>query len=159
MTEQLHFHFSLSCIGEGNGNPLQCFCLENPMDGGACWAAVYGVTQSQTRLRRLSSSSSSKESLVGKSKQNKNILFQLSYILPPWNFHYFMFYSNAGTHGFFFKKLTNYFSWLHHMVYRNSPIRDWTQAPEVKVWSLNYWPTREVSHISYCLSLLFSEYS
>ena len=50
MTEQLHFCFSLSCIGEGNGNPLQCSCLENPRDGGAWWAAVYGVTQSQTRL-------------------------------------------------------------------------------------------------------------
>ena len=59
-TEQLHFHFSLSCIGEGNGNPLQCSCLENPRDGGACWAAVYGVAaQSRTRLKRLSSSSSS----------------------------------------------------------------------------------------------------
>ena len=57
-TEQLHFHFSLSCIGEGNGNPLQCSCLENPRDGGAWWAAVYGVTQSWTRLKRLSSSSS-----------------------------------------------------------------------------------------------------
>ena len=54
-TEQLHFHFSLSCIGEGNGNPLQCSCLENPRDGGAWWAAVYGVTQSWIRLRRLSS--------------------------------------------------------------------------------------------------------
>ena len=51
MTERLHFHFSLSCIGEGNGNPLQCSCLENPRDGGAWWAAVYGVTQSQTRLK------------------------------------------------------------------------------------------------------------
>ena len=58
-TEQLHFHFSLSCIGEGNGNPLQCSCLENPRDRGAWWAAVYGVAQSQTRLKRLSSSSSS----------------------------------------------------------------------------------------------------
>ena len=48
MTEQLHFHFSLSCIGEGNGNPFQCSCLENPRDGGAWWAAVYGVAQSQT---------------------------------------------------------------------------------------------------------------
>src|SRR5574341_604600 len=56
--EQLHFHFSLSCIREGNGNPLQCPCLENPRDGGAWWAAVYGVTQSRTRLKRLSSSSS-----------------------------------------------------------------------------------------------------
>ena len=56
MTEQLHFHFSLSDTGEGNGNPLQCSCLENPRDGGAWWAAVYGVAQSRTRLKRLSSS-------------------------------------------------------------------------------------------------------
>ena len=55
-TDRLHFHFSLSCIGEGNGNPLQCSCLENPRDGGACWAAIYGVAQSWTRLKRLSSS-------------------------------------------------------------------------------------------------------
>ena len=61
-TEQLHFHFSLSCIGEGNGNPLQCSCLENPRDGGAWWAAVYGVAKSRTRLKRLSSSSSSSSS-------------------------------------------------------------------------------------------------
>ena len=54
-TERLHFHFSLSCIGEGNGNPLQWSCLENPRDGGAGWAAVYGVAQSWTRLKRLSS--------------------------------------------------------------------------------------------------------
>ena len=60
-TERLHSHFSLSCIGEGNGNPLQCSCssLENPRDGGAWWAAIYGVAQSQTRLKQLSSSSSS----------------------------------------------------------------------------------------------------
>ena len=57
-TERLNFHFSLSCIGEGNGNPLQCSCLENPRDRGAWWAAVYGVAQSQTQLKRLSSSSS-----------------------------------------------------------------------------------------------------
>ena len=49
-TEQLHFHFSLSCIGEGNGNPVQCSCLENPRDRGAWWAAVYGVAQSWTQL-------------------------------------------------------------------------------------------------------------
>ena len=57
-TERLHFHFSLSCTGEGNGNPLQCSCLETPRDGGAWWAAVYGVAQSWTRLKWLSSSSS-----------------------------------------------------------------------------------------------------
>ena len=54
-TEQLHFHFSLSCIGEGNGNPLQCSCLENPRDRGAWWAAIYGVAQSRTGLKWLSS--------------------------------------------------------------------------------------------------------
>ena len=57
-TERLHFQLSLSCIGEGNGNPLQCSCLENPRDRGAWWAATCGATQSQTRLKRLSSSSS-----------------------------------------------------------------------------------------------------
>ena len=57
-TQRLHFHFSLSCIGEGNGNPLQCSCLENPRDRGAWWASIYGVAQSRTRLKRLSSSSS-----------------------------------------------------------------------------------------------------
>ena len=63
-TEQLHFHFSLSCIGEENGNPLQCSCLENPRDGGAWWAAVCGVAQSRTRLKRLSNSSSSTKKLL-----------------------------------------------------------------------------------------------
>ena len=58
MTEWLPFQFSLSCIGNGNGNPLQCSCLENPRDGGARWAAVYGVAQSWTRLKWLGSSSS-----------------------------------------------------------------------------------------------------
>ena len=69
-TERVHFHFSLSCIGEGNGNPFQCSCLENPRDGGAWWAAVYGVAQSRPRLKRLSSSSSSVDS---------NILFSENY--------------------------------------------------------------------------------
>ena len=57
LTERLHFHFSLSCIEEGNGNPLQCSCLENPRDRGAWWVDVYGITQSWTQLKRLSSSS------------------------------------------------------------------------------------------------------
>ena len=71
-TERLHFHFSLSCIGEGDGNPLQCSCLENPRDGGAWWAAVYGAAQSQTQLMWCSSSSSSTdyhEDLVIKSNR------------------------------------------------------------------------------------------
>jgi len=68
-----HFHFSLSCIGEGNGNPLQCSCLENPRDGGAWWSAIYGDPQSRTRLKRLSSSSSSIELLLK--------------ILSPWYIH------------------------------------------------------------------------
>ena len=63
MTEQLHFHSSLSCIGGGNGNPLQCSCLENPRAGGAWWAAVYGAAQSQTQLKRLSSSSSNSSTI------------------------------------------------------------------------------------------------
>ena len=64
-TERLHFHFSLSCIGEGNGNPLQCSCLENPRDRRAWWAAVYGVAQSRTRLKWLSSSSSIEMLMAG----------------------------------------------------------------------------------------------
>ena len=68
-TERLPFHFSLSCIGEGNGNPLQCSCLKNPRDGEAWWAAVYGVAQSRTRLKQLSSRSS-KSSLVAQLVKN-----------------------------------------------------------------------------------------
>ena len=72
-TERLHFHFSLSCIGEGNGSPLQCSCLENPRDGGAWWAAVYGVAQSRTWLQWLGSSSNI---YIGSS-------FPISLPLPP----------------------------------------------------------------------------
>ena len=71
MTERLHFHFSLSRIGEGNGNPLQCSCLENPRDGGAWWAAVYGVAQSWTLLKQLSSSSIGNTSYI-------NVLWQVT---------------------------------------------------------------------------------
>ena len=79
-TERLHFHFSLSCIGEGNGTPLQCSCLENPRDGGAWWAAVYGVTQSRTQLKWLSSSSSSKHILRLNIKRLRNTA------TCPWGF-------------------------------------------------------------------------
>ena len=65
MTERLPFHFFLSCTGEGNGNPLQCSYLKNPRDGGAWWAAVSGVSQSWTRLKWFSSSSSGSSMPVG----------------------------------------------------------------------------------------------
>ena len=71
-TEWLHFHFSLSCIGEGNGNPLQRSCLENPRDGGAWWAAIYGVSQSRTWLKWLSSSSSWQGFILGLSQSSVN---------------------------------------------------------------------------------------
>ena len=76
-TEQLHFHFSLSCIGEGNGNPLQCSCLENPRGRASWWAAVYGVTESRTRLKRLGSSSSG---YIG--RQNPGPGAKITYIFP-----------------------------------------------------------------------------
>ena len=88
MTEQLHF--SLSCFGEGNGNPIQCSCLENPRDGAAWWAAVYGVAQSRTRLKRLSSSS------IHFQKQAAKRCFHLIlYILEGMGVHK---YKPANTH-------------------------------------------------------------
>ena len=79
-TERLHFHFSLSRIGEANGDPLQCSCLENPRNGGAWWAAVYGVAQSHTRLKWLSSSSSSSggPKTIGISKLFQILFWNLS---------------------------------------------------------------------------------
>ena len=84
MTERLHFHFSLSCTGEGKGNPLQCSCLENPRDSRAWWAAVYGVAQSQTQLKRFSSSSSSSK------------LSKLGEIFLKHGFHYFGGFFSPG---------------------------------------------------------------
>ena len=81
-TERLHFHFLLSGIGEGNGNPLQCSCLENPRDGGAWWAAVYGVTHSRTRLKRLSSSSSGSTKQHTAAKENWAFLINWCVHLP-----------------------------------------------------------------------------
>ena len=72
MSERLHFHFSLSCTGEGNGNPLQCSCLENPRDGGAWWAAIYGVSQSRTQLKRLSSSSRDCHTELSRKEKDKD---------------------------------------------------------------------------------------
>ena len=81
-TERLHFHFSLSCIGEGNGNPLQCSCLENPRDGEAWWAAVYRVARSRTRLKRLSSSSSK---IIASPEKGNHI--SLSLLPSDYNLH------------------------------------------------------------------------
>ena len=92
-TDRLHFHFSLSCLGEGNGNPLQCSCLENPRDGGAWWAAIYGVAQSRTWLKWLSSSSSS-------------ILLFSSPVIPLLNL-------------FLPKRQTYFFKEMHIYVYTN----------------------------------------
>jgi len=92
-TERLHFHFSLSRIGEGNGNPLQCSCLENPRDGGAWWAAVYGVAQSRTQLRLLSSSRSSSDPIKCRGGTgDSSFLMSFSHILSlfVWScVHYF----------------------------------------------------------------------
>ena len=97
-TEWLHFYFSLSCIGEGNGNQLQCSCLENPGDRGDWWAAVYGVAQSQTRLKRLSSSSSChnwREKHIALVVQTMNDFPVLSPLhLTPWS-HFVVKYSRG----------------------------------------------------------------
>ena len=85
-TEHLHFHFSLFCIRGGNGNPLQCSCLENPRDRGAWWAAIYRVAQSRTWLKRLSSSSSSSAVSWGcghlKGGPVLKVCFQVAHSLP-----------------------------------------------------------------------------
>ena len=85
MTEWLHFHFSLSQIGEGNGNPLQCPCLVNPMNGGAWWAAVYVVTESRTRLKQLCSSIYGCENWTIKKAECRRID---AFELWCWRYHY-----------------------------------------------------------------------
>ena len=83
-TEQLHFHFSLSCTGEGNGNPLQCSCLENPRDKGAWWPAIYGVAQSWTRLKQLSSSSSRELDMIAAIFLNlMRLVFMAQHVIYP----------------------------------------------------------------------------
>ena len=87
MTERLHFHFSLSCIGEGNGNPLHCSCLENPRDEGAWWAAVYGVAQSRTRLKWLSSSSLNQGHVLPATSYRSALHLLLDLWLCKWNMY------------------------------------------------------------------------
>ena len=105
-TERLHFHFPLSCIGEGNGNPLQCSCLENPRDRGAWWAAVYGVAQSRTRLKWLSSSSSEDSrfrifSLLIKSGLPEESCCLEDFLSTKWDMNNFRFkkYTKAHING------------------------------------------------------------
>ena len=90
-TERLHFHFSLSCFGEGNGSPLQCSCLENPRDRGAWWAAIYGVAQSRPRLKRLSSSSSSRTENLGTLDMDT-----ISFQVKLWTFFNFIYEVNLA---------------------------------------------------------------
>ena len=103
-TEQLPFHFSLSCTGEGNGNPLQCSCLENSGDRGAWWAAVYGVAQNWTRLKRLSSSSSSIACRIlvprpGTEFYTPGMKHQVIITGPPDNFHVKGFFRTFHIYG------------------------------------------------------------
>ena len=86
-TERLHFHFSLSCIGEGNGNPLQHTCLENPRDGGAWWAAACGVAQSRTRLEQRGSSSNSKKVKVSITQSYPTLYTPMDCCLPGFSVH------------------------------------------------------------------------
>ena len=102
MTKRLHFHFSLSCIGEGNGNPLQCSCLENPRDGGAWWAAIYEVTESGTRLERLSSSSGSKHLFwlgMCSRKEMLNSILRYRYLLLLLLFSHWVVSNSLQPHG------------------------------------------------------------
>ena len=94
--ERLHFHFSFSCIGEGNGNTLQGSYLENPRNGGAWWAAVYGVEQSRTRLKRRSSSSMSIESVM---PSNHLILYHPLLLPPTFNLSQHQGLSNQSALG------------------------------------------------------------
>ena len=99
-TERLHFHFSLSYFGEGNGNPLQCSCLENPRDGGAWWAAVYGVAQSQTRLKQLSSSSSTQRKTdKTENKRSTNVINTCDYKCLSYKWVFFLHLSNSKGKG------------------------------------------------------------
>ena len=114
-TERLHFHFSLSCIGEGNGNPLQCSCLENPRDGGAWWAAVHWVAQSRTQLKRLSSSNVPAVTFFG-------ILFH-SIIFSSFNFYLFVYsfmkYITGFLKKFSIKIFIFYLKSLVHLYYND----------------------------------------
>ena len=95
MTERLHFHFSLSCIGEENGNPLQCSCLENPRDRRAWWAAVYGVAQSWTRLKCLAAAATTATASTRVAFKFKNLVLK-GHILVEADLGVQVVYENKG---------------------------------------------------------------
>ena len=151
MTEQLHFHFSLSCIGEGNGNPLQCSFLENPRDGGAWWAAIYGVAQSRTRLKWLSSSS-----LIYRLwKYNLHCLQLIVEMLKRQNDEWITDFpvSSGWQDNQLLPFLFSFLRFLHHVWKKKEkdwnigPIQLWTQGSHW-VWSTGteiYWPPAAVA--------------
>ena len=149
MTEQLHFYFSLSCIGEGDGNPLQCSCLENPRDGGAWWAAVCGVAQSQTRLEWLSS------------------YVCLQFLCTPgsqhslYSIHNFVYYLNPALEVRLLKarsKLFVFLIWLHRaacMIFVPQPGTE-PRPSAVKAWSPNHWTPRVFAKIFVVVAVLLN---
>ena len=142
-TERLHFHFSLSCTGEGNGNPLQCSCLENPRDSGAWWAAVYGVAQSRTRLKQLSSSS------------RLSFCVRLVYVCSPATsiFSLLQFYSKASSLILPFKIVLAIFVFLHlHMNFKIK-LPDSGKSPQDF-----YWDCTELKNCFEKNDLLFQIY-
>ena len=141
MTERLHFDFSLSCIGAGNGNPLQCFCLENPRDGGAWWAAVYGVAQSWTWRKRLGSSRQQQAifhsgyTIFLFHRQWRRILISL-YMHPHLLFPFLLFYC----------RLSGYEGFPGSLAVKNLPA-----IQEMWVWSLGWedlWEKEMATHFS-----------
>ena len=136
-TERLHFHFSLSCTGGGNGNPLQCSCLENPRDDGAWWAAIYGVAQSWTWLKRLSSSSSSRGPYFGVFKKIPTCLkfFAIEFLKRTGKKVNLNFFSRMQS----YRKANAFIIILHPPNYTR-PVRtciilprDWSQMKEIRM--------------------------
>ena len=126
-TKRLHFHFLLWCIGEGNGSPLQCSCLENPRDRGAWWAAIYGVVWSRTRLKQLSSSSSSIECVLSRDQ----LFCDPADCSPPW----------STVHGI---SLARILEWVAiSSSSRSSWPRDQTCVSRIGWWIHYHWVTWE----------------
>ena len=152
MTERLQFHFLLSCIGEGNGNPLQCPCLENPGDGGAWWAAVCGVAQSQTRLKWLSSSSIPKinwgaetqaECYVAKLRACSMKMCSFLFFPPKWTiFKVFIEFVTISL--LFYFLFVCLFVWLQDKWDLSSLTTELICTPCFGRWSLNHWTDGEV---------------